>query len=80
MDREERQMPNTPTKDFSNIHVECRGCNKVFEIYVADQDIRAWQDGALIQNAMPYLTADERELFMTRMCGSCWEKTFQGGE
>jgi hypothetical protein len=30
----------------------------------------------LIQKAMPYLTADEREMFISGTCSDCWDKLF----
>lgn len=36
----------------------------------------AWQNGALIQNAMPELTADEREFLLTGMTPEEWDATF----
>lgn len=36
----------------------------------------AWQNGAHIQNAMPELTADEREFLLTGMTPEEWDATF----
>lgn len=38
--------------------------------------IARWQRGELIQNALPGLTADERELLMTGTHPDCWDKMF----
>jgi hypothetical protein len=46
------------------------------EIDVSDAQLEAWRDGALIQNAMPNLTADEREFIMTGTTKEEWEKIF----
>jgi len=35
-------------------------------------DYKAWEDGELIQNAMPYLTADEREFIKTGITPEEW--------
>lgn len=40
------------------------------------EDHEAWKNGELIQNAMPYLTADEREFLMTGIMPEEWEDTF----
>lgn len=37
----------------------------------------AWQHGALIQDAMPELPPDEREVLMTGMCFDCQSQVFQ---
>jgi len=37
---------------------------------------RWWEDGELIQNAMPYLTPDEREFLMTGHTKEDWTAIF----
>jgi hypothetical protein len=37
----------------------------------------AWKEGMLIQDAMPELSADERQLLISGTCGKCWDKMFQ---
>jgi hypothetical protein len=39
-------------------------------------DYQKWVDGALIQDALPYLTADEREFLMTGITPDQWKKMF----
>ena len=39
-------------------------------------DYIAWQDGALVQDALPYLTADEREFLMTGITAEEWDDAF----
>ena len=39
-------------------------------------DYAAWQNGQLIQNAMPYLTPDEREFLMTGITKEEWASMF----
>lgn len=39
-------------------------------------DLAAYQDGAHIQNAFPYLTADQRELILTGMTDEMWGESF----
>jgi hypothetical protein len=39
-------------------------------------DYAAWQNGQLIQNAMPYLTPDEREFLMTGITKEEWNTMF----
>ena len=54
----------------------CQFC-QVDHIVMADQmDVANWENGALIQDAMPYLSADERELFISGTCGACFDKMF----
>lgn len=42
------------------------------EIDVTPDQIAAWQGGALIQNAMPHLSPDEREFIMTGITPDEW--------
>jgi len=35
-----------------------------------------WKNGELIQNVMPYLNEDERELLISGTCGKCFDKIF----
>ena len=43
---------------------------------VKTADMQAWEDGKFIQDAMPYLTAGERELLISATCGDCFDKFF----
>ncbi len=43
------------------------------------EDYKAWENGKVIQDAMPYLTPGEREVLISGTCGSCFDKMF-GGE
>ena len=61
------------------IITRCPFCGKMHEVEVTEDDYLDWQDGELIQNAMPYLTAQEREYLITGICESCWAGMF-GGE
>ena len=54
----------------------CRYC-QVDHIVMADQmDVANWENGALIQDALPYLSADDRELLISGTCGACYDKMF----
>jgi hypothetical protein len=46
------------------------------DINVTLEQIAAWQGGELIQNAMPSLSADEREFIKTGITPEEWENTF----
>ena len=46
------------------------------EIDVTPEQIDAWQAGALIQVAMPNLTAEDREFMMTGITPEEWAETF----
>ena len=46
------------------------------EINVTEEQLSDWKVGTLIQNAMPNLTADEREFLMTGITAKEWAATF----
>ena len=52
------------------------GKTNTMEIDVSDAQIEHWQNGALIQHAMPQLTPDEREFLMTGITKEEWDATF----
>lgn len=39
-------------------------------------DVEDWEHGTLIQTAMPYLTADQREFLISGITPEEWEKAF----
>ena len=58
----------------------CPFCGRGNEVEVNEADYWDWQDGELAQVAFPYLSADEREMLISGICPTCWEKTFGGTE
>lgn len=46
------------------------------EINVTHEQIERWERGMLIQDAMPHLTASEREFIKTGITPEEWAKTF----
>lgn len=58
------------------INVFCKWCEKFYELEVSEKGFRLWKKGEFIQYAMPELSADERELFISETCGKCWDVMF----
>lgn len=54
----------------------CPICNCINEITVREADVLLWNEGALVQDAFPYLSADEREMLISGICPDCWETLF----
>ena len=52
------------------------GIESSMEINVEPHQIAAWENGVLIQCAMPDLTDDEREFIMTGITPSEWTGVF----
>lgn len=46
------------------------------EIDVTSEQLYAWQNGMLIQNAMPNLSVDDREFIMTGTTPEEWDAAF----
>lgn len=60
------------------IQKTCFSCKTVHSIEVPSEDVQKWRQGALIQDAMPYLCADTRELLISSTCGTCFDRLFGG--
>ena len=56
--------------------VNCIQCHQPQHIEARTADLDAWIGGELIQVAMPYLTADEREILISGVCGTCFDDMF----
>lgn len=57
--------------------VYCRMCGKKHVIIMPAAGYLLWaQRRAKIQDALPNLTADERELLVSGICGKCFDKMF----
>lgn len=52
---------------------QCPICQDREQILVSVDGAKAYDRGALIQDAMPELNTHERERLMTGICGTCWE-------
>lgn len=48
------------------------GKESTMDIDVTEQQLFMWSNGALIQDAMPHLTVDEREFIMTGYTPEDW--------
>lgn len=48
--------------------------NTWFNLPVTQEQIFSWQNGELIQNAMPQLSADQREFIMTGITPDSWDE------
>jgi hypothetical protein len=56
------------------------GITRTKEIDVTIDQILAWEEGELIQSAMPQLSADDREFVKTGITGEEWDQLFGGSE
>lgn len=59
------------------VEVKCVSCGTPHIVIVPAARYRLWATGqARIQDALPDLTDDERELLKTNICPVCWDKLF----
>jgi len=50
---------------------------RTLDIDVTAAQYESWEKGELIQNAMPQLSADDREFIMTGITANEWDDTFK---
>jgi len=68
------ELVRADTSVRKKINKTCPGCQKSYTIAMPVEGLRRYQQGELIQNAFPELSAEYREMFMTGICGACWKK------
>ena len=59
-----------------NVPIICPFCGEDHAVEVNLAQYDAWQNGELIQNAMPDLTPTEREELISGLCPKCQAKMF----
>lgn len=65
----------SPLLEEIELKVKCQYCGKIHTITVVKNDYMKWYSGKLpIQSAMSYLSADERELLLSHVCGKCYDE------
>ena len=58
------------------IMTACPCCGHANEVAVNEADYWDWQDGKYVQDAFPYLPAEEREKLISGICPTCWKHLF----
>jgi hypothetical protein len=54
----------------------CPECHEVATLTVTVDDLARYNHGALIQDAFPTMSKDDRERLVTGICGPCWALIF----
>jgi len=62
------------------VAVPCVKCKNLQEVDVNFEGFQAWQSGEFIQDALPELSTDERELLISGICPKCWDVMFPSDE
>jgi hypothetical protein len=52
----------------------CRICKTEHKMQAKAKDVDSYRNGAHVQDAFPYLSAGERELLISGICGTCFDK------
>ena len=59
---------------------ECPECGKVIEISMTFEQYKKWKyKEDLVQNIFPELSKEIREVLISGICPTCWEKMFGKG-
>ena len=60
------------------IPLPCKFCGQVQEVELTQEQINELQSPKrrCVQDIVPELSAEQRELFISGMCGDCWDATF----
>lgn len=60
------------------ITAKCPTCGEFCDPFlVNEEDLKNWNEGMLIQKALPYLSKVQRECLVTGTCEACWKKIFE---
>lgn len=61
------------------IDAMCILCKGAQPITMSKDAYDKWQGGMYLQDAAPELTADEREMLISGICGKCFDDLFEEG-
>ncbi len=56
--------------------VPCAICEVEQTIIVSEEGLDKYREGAAVQDCFPEMSADHREMLISRTCGKCWKKMF----
>ena len=63
----------TDQPDQVLVEAECIFCHKIVQFIAPLQGLKDWANGKVCQEALPELTADQREMLISGICGQCWD-------
>ncbi|MDQ0418783.1 asparagine synthetase A [Croceifilum oryzae] len=69
-------MKKHASEEKVSLDVTCFKCETTFSLEVLPSSLDQYEAGALVQNAFPYLSEDDRELIISRTCGACFIEIF----
>ena len=73
-------IPHIVTIDETTavLDITCLECNTNQTIVLDKERYIKWQTGTSIQRVFPEIDLDTRELMISGICGSCFDKLFDG--
>jgi hypothetical protein len=54
----------------------CIGCGHSTQLTLLRSEVDQYRKGAFVQDAFPFMTADERELIVSGTHPACWRRLF----
>lgn len=61
----------------SELEFVCKTCGTTLSVVVDTNDLAKWERGESVQKAFPYLPASDRELFLSGICGKCFDSIWE---
>lgn len=62
-------------KSVCTVKITCRKCGKVYEFPVFVDDLEKYTTRQMnIQDALPYVSPEYRELIISHICPTCWDE------
>jgi Zn ribbon nucleic-acid-binding protein len=62
--------------EYKITSLDCPSCDKSLTITITGEQLFQINQGAFIQDALPEVSADDRERFISGYCPKCWNKMF----
>lgn len=66
----------TKERQKTFIGKDCIQCGTHFTYQVFTDDLNRYNGGEKIQDCFPYLDANAREIFISGLCGACFDELF----
>ena len=63
--------------DLVDCHFTCFKCEKPRLVTCRETEFHIWTNGAFVQNAFPNMSADDREMFVSGVCPTCWKEIME---
>lgn len=59
------------------VSIKCKTCNERYFYEMQQSQYESLKKGyGKLQDVLPHLSPDEREIFASGICGTCWDVTF----